>query len=425
VEPEISTLEPSGGSPSSSVTSVTSGRSGAGSSPPQLKVRYDPDFELCRQTSGALVTSLPPEWYTCLYCRAEGEHFRAVCPRLRPTSRDGPQFDLVGWPDDLGGATPQTYTPGLLGRLQQEYRDSLEVVEQGRAEQRERGLQYKTVAAKVYRAESAASASILPVQRMEDLKETCRKHEAAAAALHAAEAALAAVPKRKHLQRTAATEKAEALRWELREVRLEAPDFFRFVDQLQAEPSFQQLISAPRPRPPGFASAAWAAREGGEQSLPEQLRTLRTDVWRRRLRNQVNRVQRGRRGFQRGVIRGVRGLGTAMLMSYRVTRFVVKKSADAVKKTGKTFKREVNDVAGALGWWKGEIESPPPTPPLCSKTAEQTLTGMGWDGEQAEAAMVATGGELHSALGVLEGQRASAGQSAVILSREVSTARPA
>jgi hypothetical protein len=60
------------------------------------QVRYirDEGYERCYQ-EGFRINSVPPDWYTCMHCMSQG-HFRAVCPRLRPSSREGPAFCPVG-----------------------------------------------------------------------------------------------------------------------------------------------------------------------------------------------------------------------------------------------------------------------------------------------------------------------------------------
>jgi hypothetical protein len=280
-------------------------------SPPKLrKMVGDPDFERCRQQSGLQATSQPPGWYTCLYCNAAGAHFRAVCPRQRPTTRGGPDqgsCDTVQWEP----VPAPERAPGLLGRLQADYRAAAVEADRPRAEAAARSIRYKELAMQAYLAAPDTTKQAedfrAACQRATAVREgttcltplTCYSHAGhtveerghpclpnphccdhlfgwqVQAALGSAQAVLEATPSRKRRKRAAAMQRVEDLREELAAIR-RSSEFCAKVFELNADPAFRDRLAAPPAGPPSAVTAACAQpRPRPAQPTPPLYTTVR------------------------------------------------------------------------------------------------------------------------------------------------------
>eukprot|EP01051_Picozoa_sp_SAG22_P002647 SAG22_NODE_120_length_19227_cov_7.584013_11_plen_483_part_00 len=142
-------------SQSSPTASQSTGTGSQRSPKPKRQVRMvvDPEFERCRAESGLRVTSEPPDWYTCFHCMQKG-HFRAVCPRMRPSTRERPALCPVGEVEFREGPEePPEREPGLLGRLQAEREELVQKAQGTRREVESREGQFKAKALRLYFAQ--------------------------------------------------------------------------------------------------------------------------------------------------------------------------------------------------------------------------------------------------------------------------------
>ena len=412
----------------------SSGSTSPGSPSSKLKLVVDHEYEAFRAQTGEPVTAPAPDWYTCLYCMTTGDHFRGACPRQRPTTRARPTkpafFEGHGmgvdwvWDEDDVIALPRQ--PGLLGRLQAEHQALVDAAEKPRADGRAMENAYRNAALGVYKAVPTWGPE---VQR---LREACGRVQQIAADLHAAERVLSKMPPRQRKKRGAEAEAQVAnLQTELEAARTTADalnnsgDYFRRVKELRADPAYQERLTSDPPPPPGVAASAWAAAHEQRASMPSRLRSLLTPQERTRLAylKQWNRLRRGRRAARRAAIGSVKAVGSAGMITFRIGRHLVRSTHGWAKRTSRSIRKEVDDVADIMGWWQPKL-TPPPTPDACTQQDQRTLYGMGFtDERENEAIMRECDGNFDAAVGRLEARREARGQAVSVINREQNRAR--
>lgn len=417
-------------------TSVASScrSSSRGSPSNKLKLVVDHEYEAYRAQTGEPVTAPAPEWYTCMYCMTPGEHFRGACPRMRPTTRDRPvrpAFDEghgmgVDWVWDKDDVIVLPRQPGLLGRLQAEHRALEEAADAPRADNRTTVDAYRASALAVYKAVPtwAPDAKLL--------RDACGKVQQTAEALHLAEKSLMEMTDRQRQKQGAAAEaRIEGLRADLAAARSGADalnksgDFFRRVEALRLEPVYRERLTADPPPPPGVAAFAWAAAHEQRASMPSRLRSLLTPQERTRLAylKQWNRLRRGRRAARRAAIGSVKAVGSACKITFRIGRHLVRSTHSWAKSTSRTMRKEVDEVADIMGWWKPKL-TPPPTPDEFTNIDRQTLHGMGFtDDQENEKVMRECGYDFDAAVRRLEKEREAKGEAVSVIKREHNRAR--
>eukprot|EP01043_Picozoa_sp_COSAG02_P008489 COSAG02_NODE_273_length_26316_cov_13.661060_7_plen_778_part_00 len=410
------------------------GSSSRGSPSSKLKLVVDHEYEAYRAQTGEPVTAPAPDWYTCMYCMTKGEHFRGACPRMRPTTRERPvrpAFDEghgmgVDWIWDQDDVIALPRQPGLLGRLQAEHRALVEAAEKPRANDRAVNDAYRAAALAVYKAVPTWG----PDAKL--LRAACGKVQQTAEALHMAENALLAMTDRQRKKIGEAQQaKVARLRADLAAARGSADalnksgDFFRRVEALRSEPGYRERLDADPPAPPGVAASAWAAAHEQRASMPSRLRSLLTPQERTRLAylKQWNRLRRGRRAARRAAIGSVKAVGSAFKVTFRIGRHFMRSTHSWVKRTSRTMRKEVDDVADIMGWWKPKL-TPPPTPDEFTNVDRQTLHGMGFtDDQENEQIMRECGGDFDAAVSRLEKEREAKGEAVAVIKSEHNRAR--
>lgn len=410
------------------------GSSSQGSPSNKLKLVVDHEYEAYRAQTGEPVTAPAPDWYTCMYCMTKGEHFRGACPRQRPTTRERPvrpAFDEghgmgVDCIWDKGDIIVLPRQPGLLGRLQAEHRALVEAAEKPRIDDTAMVDAYRDAALAVYKAVPTWGPDV------QLLRDACETVQQTAEALHLAEQSLAKISKRQRKKTGAAVEaRVASLRADLAAARITADalnksgNFFQRVEALRSEPAFQErLIADPLP-PPGVVASAWAAAHEQRASMPSRLRSLLTPQERTRLAylKQWNRLRRGRRAARRAAIGSVKAVGSACNITFRIGRHFARSTHRWAKRTSRSIRKEVDDVADIMGWWKPKL-TPPPTPDAFSRQHQQTLYGMGFiDDKENEAMMRECGGNFDAAIERLEKRREARGEAAPLIKSEHNRAR--
>jgi hypothetical protein len=410
------------------------GSSSRGSPSSKLKLVVDHEYEAYRAQTGEPVTAPAPDWYTCMYCMTQGEHFRGACPRMRPTTRERPARPAfneghgmgVDWIWDEDDVIVLPRQPGLLGRLQAQHRALVEAAGNPRADDRATADAYRAAALAVYKAVPTWG----PDAKL--LRTACAKVQQTAEALHLAENSLMAMTDRQRKKKGDAVQaQIASLRADLAAARSSADalnksgDFFRRVEALRSEPGYRERLDADPPAPPGVAASAWAAAHEQRASMPSRLRSLLTPQERTRLAylKQWNRLRRGRRAARRAAIGSVKAVGSALKVTFRIGRHLVRSTHSWAKSTSRTIRKEVDDVADIMGWWNPKL-TPPPTPEEFTNVDQQTLYGMGFtDGQKNERIMRECGGDFDAAVSMLEKEREAKGEAVPVIKSEHNRAR--